>query len=62
LSDIQSKEKPGVVIEAGREGIYVSSVDGVLHIREVQLENKKRMIASDFINGYRGLSGKILGM
>lgn len=51
----------GVVAGITKEGFFVETPKGLLKIREVQLENKKRMRAYDFAQGYRGLAGKTLG-
>ena len=50
----------GVVTGITREGFFVETAKGLLNVREVQLENKKRMRAYDFAQGYRGLAGKVL--
>lgn len=51
----------GVVTGITKEGFFVETPKGFLNIREVQLENKRRMKAYDFAQGYRGLAGKALG-
>jgi methionyl-tRNA formyltransferase len=53
--------KPGVVLSVSREGILVPAMNRMVLLKEVQLENKKRMDACQFANGYRGLAGKMLG-
>lgn len=62
-SDVYKREivgEPGRVAEVIREGIVVSTGKGSLLLKEVQLENKRRMRASEFSRGFRGLSGKML--
>lgn len=49
---------PGTVTKMTREGLNVSTAKGVLTVRELQIENKKRMSANDFAKGYRELEGK----
>jgi methionyl-tRNA formyltransferase len=51
---------PGTILEKNREGILVATADGSILVKEVQLENKKKVRASDFANGYRGLLGTVL--
>ncbi|OPY76191.1 MAG: Methionyl-tRNA formyltransferase [Syntrophorhabdus sp. PtaU1.Bin153] len=53
--------QPGTIMDVRREGVDVWTGTGVLMIREVQLQNRKRMKAYDFAGGYRKLVGKILG-
>jgi methionyl-tRNA formyltransferase len=51
---------PGQIRGITREGMLVDTGRDVLRIQEIQMENKKRMRAYDFAQGYRGLIGKIL--
>jgi methionyl-tRNA formyltransferase len=51
---------PGLISEITREGMLVDTGRGVLKIQEIQMENKRRMRAYDFAQGYRGLVGKVL--
>ena len=51
---------PGTILKISKEGIHVCTGSGVFVIKELQLQNKKRMKAYDFSQGYRGLSGKVL--
>ena len=52
---------PGTVLDVNRKGVCIATGAGVLLVREVQLQNKKRMRAYNFAQGYRGLAGKIVG-
>lgn len=54
------KELPGTIMEKVKDGFSVKTADGAVVVKDVQLQNKKRMRAHDFANGYRGLIGKIL--
>lgn len=54
------KTLPGTILETIKDGIVVQTGNGAIIAREVQLQNKKRMNAFEFANGYRGLIGKIL--
>ncbi len=51
---------PGMIFEKNPQGILVATSDGSILVKEVQLQNRKRVKASEFANGYRGLLGKIL--
>ena len=51
---------PGTVFDKNRDGILVATVDGSILVKEVQLENRKKVRASEFANGYRGLLGTVL--
>ncbi len=51
----------GIVMEVTKAGFLVGTPNGTLRITEVQLENKKRLSAYQFAQGYRGLVGKRLG-
>ena len=51
---------PGQIRRVTGEGMLVDTGSGVLKIQEIQMENKKRMRAYDFAQGYRDLVGKML--
>jgi methionyl-tRNA formyltransferase len=53
--------EPGLVTGVTREGFLVATPNGSVLVSEVQLENKKRLRAYQFAQGYRGLTGKRLG-
>lgn len=50
---------PGTVISVDKEKIYVQCGEGVLALREVQMEGKKRMSAQAFLLGTHIKSGEI---
>ena len=52
---------PGEVAEVRRDGIVVKTGDGLLVVKELQLEGKKRMTAEAFLRGYTILPGTKLG-
>ena len=58
-SDISSLT-PGEIISAKKDGITVACGSGVLRITELQPEGKRKMTASDFINGSKIKPGDIL--
>lgn len=49
---------PGEVIRVNKDTIDVMTGDGVLEIKELQLEGKKRMSADSFLRGYPIQQGK----
>jgi methionyl-tRNA formyltransferase len=51
---------PGTILEISKEGIHVRAGSGIFVIKELQLQNKKRMRAYEFSQGYRELFGKVL--
>ncbi|MGD0229277.1 MAG: methionyl-tRNA formyltransferase [Syntrophorhabdales bacterium] len=58
LGAYPQKAGPGTIIAVSSEGIEVAAGDGSILLEEIQMENRKRMAASDFARGYRELSGK----
>jgi methionyl-tRNA formyltransferase len=53
--------KPGEVIEVRRDSIAVKTGEGILVMKELQLEGKKRMTADAFLRGYPITPGTMLG-
>lgn len=53
--------EPGTVVTVGKQDFAVAAGQGILLIRELQLEGKKRMSARDFLLGVRIASGDRLG-
>lgn len=51
---------PGAVLRIERNGIGVLTGDGMLLIRELQLEGKRRMTAEEFLRGYPLKPGQML--
>lgn len=52
--------KPGeVFLKDGKLGVYAKK--GALYIEKLQLEGKKQMVASEFLRGYSGIDGALLG-
>jgi methionyl-tRNA formyltransferase len=60
INAVNRKEIPGMILGKNKDGVLVSTIDGSILIKEVQLENKKKMNAYEFANGYRDLIGKTL--
>lgn len=60
-SDREKGAKPGEILEAAGDCVTVAAGRGVLRIRELQLEGKKRMPAHDFLLGVKMQPGEILG-
>ncbi|NQT75282.1 MAG: methionyl-tRNA formyltransferase, partial [Candidatus Omnitrophica bacterium] len=47
---------PGIVLEAAKDGILVSTGKGILRIDELQLEGGRRMSAEEFIAGHKDVA------
>ena len=52
--------EPGTVISEDKDSFVIATGDKALKVNELQLEGKKRMKASDFLNG-RSIEGSKLG-
>ncbi len=50
---IQHHEPAGTVLCDGKTYLKFACTDGYLHIKELQLEGKKRMLTEDFLRGYK---------
>lgn len=49
----KERDKPGTVVLLNKDGIGVATGGGMLLIKELQIEGKKRTKAEDFVRGYR---------
>lgn len=61
FTDENSSEKPSTVVDIKNDAIYVQTGKGLLVIKELQLEGKKRMKTKDFLSGHRIEKGVRLG-
>jgi len=52
---------PGQVLRADEQGLLVAAQEGVVLLREVQLEGKRRMSAGEFLRGHPLAVGTVLG-
>ena len=59
--DEVASEKPGVIVRIDKEVIWVQTKKGLLGIKELQLEGKKRMNVADFLRGFDLKEGSMLG-
>jgi methionyl-tRNA formyltransferase len=55
--EIAEKAAPGEVLKADKEGLWIATGAGALGLEEVQLENRKKMTAREFLNGTRVKKG-----
>jgi len=47
----KSEFEPGFVIKANEEGIFVSSIDGIVIIKEIQMPGKNKMSVNAYLRG-----------
>ena len=57
---LRSEATTGTIFAKNRDGVIIATADGSVLVKEVQLENRKRIRAGEFANGYRGLIGTAL--
>lgn len=53
---------PGITETDSRSYLKFATADGYIHLKELQLEGKKRMHVADFLRGYRVESGDKTGL
>jgi len=53
VEERDSEKEPGTVVGVAKDGFGVQTGKGILKIRELQLEGKKRMDAGAFLRGYQ---------
>ena len=61
-SDQEESRPCGEVVRIRKGGIYVRTGEGLLVLKEVQLEGKKRMDTDAFLRGYPLTEGTVLGV
>ena len=61
LPEDSQKGSPGEIIKSTLDGIEVATQQGILVVKELQSESKKRMTVADFLAGHRIETGIILG-
>ena len=47
-------------VNASKQGLFIETGSGSLKVNELQAEGKKRMMARDFLNGYKIASGDVM--
>ncbi len=53
---------PGEVVRADSEGLWIATGQGILSLEEIQMENRKRLAAAEFLKGARIEKGERLGI
>lgn len=56
-----TQQKPGTVVRVTGQELFVQTGDGVLSLKEVQLEGKKRMDIEAFLRGYEITEQQVFG-
>lgn len=60
LVDEEAKGIPGEIVRADKGALWIATGEGILGLEEVQLENKKRLSAAEFLRGTRIAKGERL--
>ncbi len=58
---MEPEAMPGEVVKADRGGLWVATGEGALSLEEIQLENRRRLLAAEFLKGARIEKGERLG-
>ncbi|MCX6206778.1 MAG: methionyl-tRNA formyltransferase [Bacteroidetes bacterium] len=53
---VSTNDTPGTVLSDGKNYLKIAALDGYIHVLDLQLEGKKRMLIEDFLRGYRVLN------
>jgi len=61
LTGSGTQERPGTILQSSTQGLTIATGDGVLGVREVQLENRPRMSVAEFLKGHSLPPGVQLG-
>lgn len=60
VSDAQTEETPGTIVNVEKDGFYVQTGEGQLKVLALQIPGKKRMEADAFLRGYQMKEGTVL--
>ncbi|MGN0507343.1 MAG: methionyl-tRNA formyltransferase [Lachnospiraceae bacterium] len=61
ISKEMKTSEPGTVVNVEKNGFGILTGDGVLFVKELQLEGKRKMTAEEFLRGYELKAGTLLG-
>ena len=53
--------EPGTIVSVGKDSFDVLTGEGLLRIRELQIEGKRKMTAEEFLRGFKLEVGTVLG-
>jgi len=62
VEERETTEKPGTVVEVNKKELKVQTGKGILSLKEVQIEGKKRMEIDAFLRGNTVEEGTVLGL
>ncbi len=61
LQENVTNAAPGEVVKVEKDTFYIQTGEGILKMKEVQLEGKKRMDTAAFLRGFNLSPGERLG-
>ena len=61
VSTDETGNKPGTLVAKDQQVIWIQTGKGLLGIKELQLEGKKRLLTADFSRGFEISIGRVLG-
>ena len=61
VEEQEEEGRPGEILRVEKDAFYVKTGKGLLKIKEVQLEGKKRMDTGAFLRGFHLNTGELLG-
>ena len=57
----KKQEQPGTIVSVEKDGFGILTGDGILFVKELQLEGKRKMLTEEFLRGFQIEEGTILG-
>ncbi len=61
LTKEKRQAQPGAIVSVEKDGFGVLTGDGILFVKELQLEGKRKMTTEEFLRGFQIEEGTILG-
>ena len=57
----KKQKQPGTIVSVEKDGFGILTGDGILFVKELQLEGKRKMLTEEFLRGFQMEEGTILG-
>jgi len=57
----QKQAMPGTIVSVEKDGFGILTGEGILFVKELQIEGKRKMTTEEFLRGFTVVTGTVLG-